>query len=165
MFTRILVPTDFSQPTDAALAYAKDIASRFGASLHLVHVLEDPVVTGVFGAPTYVPESPGASAALRADAEFRLGARLNDVTSARLCITSEVLYGPNAPTIVNRARELAIDLIVMGTHGRTGMAHALMGSVAERVVRFASCPVLTVHARAEAVASQVPATEQVPALA
>jgi glycine betaine transporter len=165
MFTRILVPTDFSEPSDAALDYAKEIASRFGASLHLVHVMEDPVVTGVFGAPTYVPDSPGASAALRADAEFRLTQRLNAATRAGFCVTSEVLYGPNAPTIVKRARELAIDLIVMGTHGRTGMAHAIMGSVAERVVRFAFCPVLTVHARVEAVAVQLPETEQVPALA
>lgn len=165
MFARILVPTDFSEPSDAALDYAKSIAARFGASLHLVHVMEDPVVTGVFGAPTYVPESPGASAAIRADAEFRLDQRVNEVTRAGLCVTSEMLFGPNAPTIVNRARELAIDLIVMGTHGRTGVAHAIMGSVAERVVRFASCPVLTVHVRAETVAAEVPETEQVPVLA
>jgi nucleotide-binding universal stress UspA family protein len=156
MFTRILVPTDFSEPSDAALLYATELAARFGATIHLVHVVEDPIVTGAFGVEAYAPESPGMSAALRADAEFRLNERLNDITRAGVRATCEVLNGPSAPTIVNAAGELAIDLIVMGTHGRMGMAHAIMGSVAERVVRVAPCPVLTVHMKPQPQVSAVP---------
>jgi nucleotide-binding universal stress UspA family protein len=146
MFTRILVPTDFSEPSEAALEYAKGLAARFGASLRLVHVVEDPIVTGAFGAETYVPEPIGFSAALRADAEQRLATLLTPADLGTLRATTEVLSGPSASTIVNAARELGVDLIVMGTHGRTGVVHALMGSVTERVVRSAPCPVLTVHA-------------------
>jgi nucleotide-binding universal stress UspA family protein len=159
MFTRILVPTDFSEPSDAALEYAKELAARFGASLHLLHVVEEPFVVGI-AAERYVPESPEITATLRADAEFRLAERLTEAERAKLRATSEVLTGPSAPTIVNAARDLAIDLIVMGTHGRTGIAHAIMGSVAERVVRAAQCPVLTVHTRPQTRAFAVPIEER-----
>jgi nucleotide-binding universal stress UspA family protein len=151
MFTRILVPTDFSEPSDAALEYARGLATRFGASLHLVHVVADPVVTAIYGLEAYVPESPNLSTELRVEAELRLSERLTEADRTRLRATSAVLHGPIAPTIVSNAGELAIDLIVMGTHGRIGVAHAIMGSVAERVVRTATCPVLTVHSRPEPV--------------
>ena len=159
MFTRILVPMDFGDPSHAAFEYAKDLAASYGTSLHLVHVLEDPIVTGAFGAETYVPESPGTVAALRADAESRLDEFQAEAHHAGLRVTSEVLNGPAAPTIVKAAGELAIDLIVMGTHGRTGIRHAVMGSIAERVVRLAPCPVLTVHASPQAQLTAVPITE------
>ena len=160
MFTRILVPTDFSEPSDAAILYATELASRFGATIHLIHVVESPIVTGAFGVEAYSPESPGVFAALRADAEFKLSERLNGVRRAGVSATCEVLDGPTAPTIVSAAGELAIDLIVMGTHGRVGMAHAIMGSVAERVVRVASCPVLTVHVKPQRQPCAVPAVER-----
>ena len=154
MFTRILVPTDFSEPSDAALEYAKALATRFGASLHLIHVVEDALVTGVFGGEAYIPESMGVVEGMREDAEHRLNARLTPLERNRLRATVGVLNGPNAPTILNTAREWGIDLIVMGTHGRTGVVHALMGSVAERVVRSAPCPVLTVHAQMPSVVTK-----------
>ena len=143
--TRILVPTDFSVAADAALDFAKTIAATFGASLHLVHVFEDPFVPGAFGVDTYAPIPPATRAALFDDAKARLGHRLPPADQARFHGTTEIVTGISAPAIVEYARENSIDLIVMGTHGRTGMAHLFIGSVAERVVRTAECPVLTVH--------------------
>ncbi len=152
MFTNILVPTDFSAPSDAALEYAKALAMRFNASLHLIHVVEYPIVTGAFGTETYVAEPPGFAAAMKRDAEHHLAARLTTSERSWLRATTEILTGPAAPTIVGAAGDLGVNLIVMGTHGRTGIAHAVMGSVAERVVRLAPCPVLTVHAMPAATA-------------
>jgi nucleotide-binding universal stress UspA family protein len=142
---RILVPTDFSAPSDAALDFAKTIATTFGASLHLLHVFEDPFVTGAFAAEAYAPMPPATRAALLADARARLKHRLTQDEQARFDASAELVTGVSAMAIVEYARDHEIDLIVMGTHGRTGMAHLLIGSVAERVVRLAPCPVLTVH--------------------
>ena len=157
MITRILVPTDFSEPSDAALAYAKALAAQFSASINLIHVLEDSVATGVFGTETYVPEAPEYSTALRADAEERLATRLTPAERAKFNARTELVFGPSAQAIVDYARDRGIDLIVMGTHGRTGIAHALMGSVTERVVRTAHCPVLTTHAMLEPAMQAAPA--------
>ena len=143
--TRILVPTDFSATSDAALDFAKTIATTFGASLHLLHVFEDPFVPGAFAVDTYAPLSPDMRASLLDDAASRLAHRLPPADKGRFNGTTEIVAGVGAIAIVNYARDHDIDLIVMGTHGRTGMAHLLIGSVAERVVRTASCPVLTVH--------------------
>ena len=143
--TRILVPTDFSETSDAALAFAKTVAASFGASLHLLHVFEDPFVTGAFAAEAYVPMAPATREALLKDAVTRLNQRLTPEERARFQATTEVVTGVSATAIVEYAQDYGIDLIVMGTHGRTGMSHLLIGSVAERVVRIAACPVLTVH--------------------
>ena len=141
---RILVPTDFSAASDAALDFAKTVAATFGASLHLLHVFEDPYVTGAF-TDASAPLPPSTRAALLDDASKRLAHRLPGDERTRYSATTEIVSGASAPSIVEYAQDHAIDLIVMGTHGRTGMAHLLIGSVAERVVRTASCPVLTVH--------------------
>lgn len=151
-FTRILVPTDFSEPSDAALDYAKTLAEKFGASLHLLHVFEDPFVTGAFAAEMYVPVPPETRDALIADARKNLVERVPEGDSARFFATTEVVTGLSARAIVDYTVANDIDLIVMGTHGRGGLAHLFMGSVAERVVRTAPCPVLTVHSPAVAAA-------------
>jgi nucleotide-binding universal stress UspA family protein len=143
--TRVLVPTDFSETSDAALDFARTIAETFGASLHLLHVFEDPFVTGPFAVETYAPAPPATRAAMLDDAARRLAHRLPPADKGHFNGTTEIVTGISAPAIVEYAREHDIDLIVIGTHGRTGMAHLLLGSVAERVVRTASCPVLTVH--------------------
>jgi nucleotide-binding universal stress UspA family protein len=156
MFTRILVPTDFSEPSDAALAYARTLASKFGASLHLFHVVEDQFVTGPFGAEMYVPHPPGTLTYLQAEAQGKLTSRLTADDRATLRATTEIIVGTAARTIVEYAADNGYDLIVMGTHGRTGLAHVLVGSVAEHVVRSAHCPVLTVHTRLEPAPLQVP---------
>jgi nucleotide-binding universal stress UspA family protein len=139
--TRILVPTDFSATADAALEYAFVLAERFGASLQLLHVLDDPFVADGMAAEAYISEAPTLRTAMLKDARERLHHR----AAARPAIETEVLFGHGARTIAEYAAERGVDLIVMGTHGRTGFAHLLLGSVAERLVRTAPCPVLTVR--------------------
>ena len=150
-FTRILVPTDFSAPSAAALAAAKDLATRFGASLHLVHVLEDPYAVAAYSADAlgYLP--PGIKESWQHEAEKHLNALLTPAERAQFMATTTVLFsGSAAREIVEHAQNNHIDLIVMGTHGRGGVAHLLLGSVTERVVRIATCPVLTVRGTATA---------------
>jgi nucleotide-binding universal stress UspA family protein len=141
---RILVPTDFSEPADEALDHALFLAQALGATISLAHVFQDPYAAA-FVSEQYVP----MPAALREEAldevRHHLAARV--ARSGRRDMTTEILSGPAAQAIVERGRDA--DLIVMGTHGRHGMAHLLMGSVAERVVRLAPCPVLTVRGGAD----------------
>jgi nucleotide-binding universal stress UspA family protein len=141
---RILVPTDFSATADAALDYAYLVADRFGASIQLLHVLDDPFVSEGMTAEAYISEAPVLRSALLSDARSRLAHR-SATREPAVRIDGEVLFGHGAKTIAEYARERATDLVVMGTHGRTGIAHFMLGSVAERLVRIAPCPVLTVH--------------------
>ena len=144
MFKRILVPTDFSPPSDAALEYARSVAARYGASLHLLHVAEDPY-RAFYSADVFVPEIEGLREEVLSDTEKRLKNQLRPSDVAELHATAESIIGTPAGSIVEYAGGHNVDLIVMGTHGRGGMSHLLMGSVAERVVRTATCPVLTVR--------------------
>jgi nucleotide-binding universal stress UspA family protein len=145
---RILVPTDFSPPSDRALEHARVLARRSGASIHLLHVLEDLVDTASFGTEVFVPDAPEIHAARLQAARERLTARAN-AAAGDPPVTTEVVVGAGARTIVRYAAEQPFDLIVMGTHGRTGLAHLIMGSVAEAVVRTANCPVFSTHDAAE----------------
>jgi nucleotide-binding universal stress UspA family protein len=166
MFKRILVPTDFSAPSDAALEYARSVATRFGASLHLLHVVEDPY-RAVYSAEVYVPEIEGLREEILGNALGRLHDRLTPQDVSQLDATTDAVIGTPAWSIVEYAGGRDIDLIVMGTHGRSGMSHLLMGSVAEQVVRTAPCPVLTVRqANKAATAGARPeaATEVLPVL-
>ena len=142
--TRILVPTDFSATSDAALVYAKGVAGLFGASLHLVHAFEDPFTTAAFAA-----EAGAAPLSLREELrqEFkaRLDERLTREERVRFRGSAEIVTGAPTKAIVEYAAAIGADLIVMGTHGRGQVAHALLGSVAERVVRTAPCAVLTLR--------------------
>jgi len=147
--TRILVPTDFSPTADAALEYAWVLAERFGASLQLLHVLDDPFVADGMAAEAYISEAPALRTAMLDDARDRLRHRATLRGAAGTPIETEVLFGHGARTIAEYAADRNADLIVMGTHGRTGFAHLLLGSVAERLVRTAPCPVLTVRHPAE----------------
>ncbi|MGH8650075.1 MAG: universal stress protein, partial [Burkholderiales bacterium] len=142
-FRRILVPTDFGAASDAALDCARLYAARFGASLHLLHVLEDVHVEGALGSEVFVTESPEARSVRLKNARERLKHRIPPGDRVRLRATTEVVFGAPAQMIGDYAADNAFDLIVMGTHGRKGMAHLLVGSVAERVVRTAACPVMT----------------------
>ena len=142
---RILVPTDFSETSDGALEYAYQLAEQFGASLQLLHVLDDPFVTEGLAAEAYMTEAPVLRTAMLRDAQEKLARRAVARKPGALTIDTEVLFGHGAKTIAEYAATTAADLIVMGTHGRTGMAHLLLGSVAERVVRMATCPVFTVR--------------------
>lgn len=144
--SRILVPTDFSADGDAAFDYALGLSRPFNASVHLLHVVEDPLAAGVWSSEIYTAEIAGLQVNLVRDAEERL----RHSAPADGGVTTEVRTGNAAKQILEAARERQADLVVMGTRGRTGLAHVVMGSVAERVVRLAPCPVLIVKAdRAE----------------
>ena len=139
--SRILVATDFSASADTAEAYALKLADQVGATVRLVHVFEDPDALSGYS-EMYVPMPPEQRAEILADIRRQLTARAS--ASGHGSITTDVLTGAAAQAIVKGATAEHCDLIVMGTHGRHGMAHLLMGSVAERVVRTAVCPVLVV---------------------
>jgi nucleotide-binding universal stress UspA family protein len=140
----ILVATDFSEPSDAALAYGRELAVLFGATLHVLHVAQN-IYFNAIGADGYVAISQDVQQQIEDDARLRLH---------RLVIDSDKSGPPTIPVIVTAtapalaivdyAKDHGIDVIVMGTHGRGAFAHLVLGSVAERVVRFAPCPVLTV---------------------
>jgi nucleotide-binding universal stress UspA family protein len=137
-FRRILVPTDFSAPSDVALDCARRIAAGFAASVHLLHVLAEGSASD---SELFDSEPPEARSMRLTDARDRLRRRITPDDRVRLRATTEVIFGSPAQIIVDFAADNHFDLIVMGTHGRTGMAHLLVGSVAERVVRTAGCPV------------------------
>lgn len=140
--THILVATDFSDSADEALTYALTLADQVGATARLVHVFDDPGAIGLYS-EGYVPMPAETRAEILAEIRRQLTARA--AATGRKDLPSEVLTGAPARTIVDAARQHQCDLIVMGTHGRHGMAHLLLGSVAERVVRTAACPVLVVR--------------------
>lgn len=150
-FTRILVPTDFSTPSDAALDCARAIAARCGGRFHLLHILEDRPEAPPPVSELVEPESRERRAARLQEATGRLAERLTSDDVTRLHATAGAIADGAARTIIDYAADHGFDLIVMGTHGRSGLSHLLLGSVAERVVRGATCPVITVrHARAGA---------------
>lgn len=162
-FGHMLVPTDFSEPANHALSYAMDEAILHRAKVTLLHVQAVDARTGVY----YVTGAP--SSGLEAGFDVVAGGRLamspvSDPTVVRQDYSDEALtrlrdlvpeafrgtwevevaVGRPADTIVRFARERKVDLIVMATHGRTGLGHMVLGSVAEKVVQLAPCPVLTV---------------------
>ena len=148
-FNRILVPVDFSAHSDLALRYATTLADRFGATVEVLHVVEDPFVSGAWSAETLAPNIPELLADLVTAARGKLAdlkaAALNQGVHFTTAVMTTVLTGRPADSICDYAITEKFDLIVMGTHGRRGLSHALMGSVAERVVRMSPCPVLTVR--------------------
>jgi nucleotide-binding universal stress UspA family protein len=140
----ILVATDFGEASDAALAYGRELARTFGATLHVLHVADDVYVR--LGGDAYVGVLPDLQRDVEETARKRLDALLVDNDSTPLSVKRAVLTSSSsAAAVVQYATDMSIDLIVVGTHGRGAVAHLLMGSVAERVVRTAPCPVLTVR--------------------
>jgi nucleotide-binding universal stress UspA family protein len=144
--TRILVPVDFSPHAEEAFRYATTLAGRLGARVRLLHVVEDPFITGAWSPEIYVPNMMELLQELIAGAEGQLATLKQSAAARGVTVETAAITGRPAHTIVEHAKEGGFDLIVMGTHGRTGLAHVMMGSVAERVVRKAPCPVLTVRA-------------------
>ena len=139
---RILFPTDFSEHADYAWPYALQFAQEFGAQVHLLHVVARPPRVSESYAMNFDPEK--FTQALTQEASATL-ARLHQIAQDRNVESqTAVRVGIDFHEIIDYARTNQIDLIVMATHGRTGLAHALVGSVAEKVVRKAPCPVLTI---------------------
>jgi nucleotide-binding universal stress UspA family protein len=140
----ILVPIDFSKHSEVALSYAVALAEKFGAELLLLHVVQDLALfipDAVAVAPPIAPPVEQFITAAR-EALERV-TQLNDLKS--LTVHREVREGTPFYEIIRFAKEKTVDLIVMGTHGHTGLTHVLLGSVTEKVVRKAPCPVLTVR--------------------
>jgi nucleotide-binding universal stress UspA family protein len=140
--TTILVPTDFSPTSKEALEYGRMLAERFGASLHLVHVCEQPAMSAAWS-EGYSLTLSEMQDEIRKEAQQRLASMI--APTWIVPVTTEVLTGSPALSIVEAARERGVSLIVMGTHGYSGLTRLVLGSVAERVVRTAPCPVLTVR--------------------
>ena len=137
----ILLPTDFSEPSLHATQYAVELAKRFGARLYVLNVIEDPVI--------YMPMFESFPLPSREEFETYAQTRLDNwiLPDDAEDIEVETLWVHGRPfvEIVRAAREYDADLIVVGTHGRSAPAQLLLGSVAEKIVRKAPCPVLTVR--------------------
>ncbi len=141
----ILAPTDFSEHAQVAVRYACSLAARFDAELHLLHIMPDIVM----------PVGPDPSLITAVPPEFYVETEARSrealVRSLDSCdvpptrTKHEVRWGDAVDGIVNYSAEQEIELIVISTHGRTGLSHVLLGSVAERIVREAPCPVLTIR--------------------
>jgi len=148
---RILFPTDFSRCADQALTHALYLAERYQAELHLLHAIvlheDDP------HNPAYhFPDIEEIYARLKENADARMINALEDLRVHELKIErAQLRYIAPAPAILHYADEKDIDLIVMGTHGRRGLGHMFLGSVAEETVRLSPCPVLTIREHKEPV--------------
>ena len=144
----VLVTIDFDQHTETVLNYARTLARMFGGRLHVLDVTEN----------TFLRRTAMDPHALQASAIDQVYQRLTDADRRDLDALAVVrISDAPADEIVGYARDEGIDLIVMGTHGRKAVAHLLLGSVAERVVRTAPCPVLTVREPANAVPAETAA--------
>ncbi len=142
-FKKILVPVDFSPHSQEAIRYAADLAQKYEGSITLTHVYQPIAYSVPDGLVFFTPNQLGE---LLEELNKRLEQTRAEAEQAGATkVDSKMLQGVPSDEIAALAREGGFDLIVMGTHGRTGLRHALLGSVAERVVRSAPCPVLTVH--------------------
>jgi nucleotide-binding universal stress UspA family protein len=142
---KVLVATDFSEPSQAALAYGRELARNFGASLTVLHVV-DNILARAYGSDGIVMADSELQGEIEGAAQQQVDVLLLDEDRNTLrAIGVTVTSNAPAAAIVTYAREAGTDLLVLGTHGRGAVAHLLMGSVAERVVRTAPCPVLTVR--------------------
>jgi nucleotide-binding universal stress UspA family protein len=139
---RILVPSDFSECSDAAVRYGLELARKFNAQLHLLHVIQDPA-TQPWAAEGFAVPLLEVVDQWQKDAQERLARSIPPEDRATAIVISTI--ASPFPEILRYAADNGIDLIVMGTHGRGGVSHVLLGSIAEKVVRRAPCPVLTVR--------------------
>jgi len=140
---RILVPLDFSTPSLKALRYARAFAHQFKAGLVLLHVTEPVVFPSELGYAPLATETLERS--FQEDAQAKLSAIALEPTATALPVETVLRVGRPFHEIVSAAAELNTDLIIIATHGFTGLTHVLLGSTAERVVRHAPCPVLVVR--------------------
>ena len=143
----ILAPTDFTHHSEAALRYACGLAERLGARLCLMHAVPnafEPVGPEPMLIPVLGPEDLSV---IEADAHQSLKSALRPEWGTPAAVDYQVRSGEPVATVADLAREIAADLIVLATHGRTGLSHALLGSAAERMLRESPCPVLIVRDR------------------
>jgi nucleotide-binding universal stress UspA family protein len=139
----ILVATDFGNPSAAVLTYGRELARTFGATLHVLHVADN--VMAAVGADYWGANFPEMQQEVEDLAMQRLEAMVTAAHDDAVQVKPVVRSGSAAAVIVDYAQHEQIGLVVIGTHGRSGISRVLIGSVAERVVRMAPCPVLTVR--------------------
>jgi len=139
----VFCPTDFSDPSSEALKIAGELASKVGARLLLVHVV--PVLPALPSDPNYVLKVPEYERLLHQDADEKLAHLAREMAKAGIQTRTMVGHGDAANEIVRIAELEKADLIVIATHGTTGWRRFVFGSVAEKVVRLAKCPVLTIR--------------------
>jgi nucleotide-binding universal stress UspA family protein len=144
---KILVPIDFSVHSKNALRYAVPMAEQFGASLHLVYVVEPTVYPADLGFGQVV--LPGVEDELRDKGSEELQNLIKKEIGKRVSATSNVRTGKPHQEILAEAAEQNVGMIIVATHGHTGMEHILFGSTAYRIVRSAHCPVLTIRPQVE----------------
>ncbi len=147
-FTKILSATDFSEDSALALSFAEELARRFNAEIIVLHV--DQPLAPVMATPELGPAMDVGAMSRIAEEQRLLAQRELDKIVTRLRdsgLKAKSLLKVGSPflEVIHTAQAEGVDLIVMGTHGRTGLAHVLLGSVAERVVQKAHCPVLTIR--------------------
>jgi nucleotide-binding universal stress UspA family protein len=140
---KILIGTDFSDASDAAFATAIDLAKLLGATLDIVHVLDLALEAFPFGLAYYEKQQEEVDAWV----DRALVERAERARAAGVVCQTDALDGHPAAEIVRHAKKTGADLVVVGTHGRTGIAHVLLGSVAERVLQRSVCPVLAIPLR------------------
>lgn len=140
---RILVPIDFSDCAKKALRYAIPLAKEHGAAITLLHVVPPDYAVGAYGGIDYVSLQTDVGIAR----ERELAALAIDEVHGGISTDTVVRSGPPAIEIIDAAKALSADIIVISTHGRTGLKHMLLGSVTEHVVCRAPCPVLVVRER------------------
>jgi universal stress protein A len=143
---KILAPTDFSPYSTQALDYAALIAKSFKAEITLMHIIESPTYS-ITDTLIWVDHSE----ALKTTASALLENLSKELAKKGLSVATYLVTGIPYREIVKKSQQDKVDLIVMGTHGRTGMEHLLLGSVAEKVLRLAPCPVLTVPVKKGAI--------------
>ena len=140
----ILVPTDFSKHADRAFVIAIQFAQTFGAQIHLLHIYDIADRATVY--EVVFPDD--VDAGVRKTAIRKLEARMEQAKAAGIESSTHLVFGTPSQAIIQHAKESKADLIVMGTRGHSGIKNLLLGSVTERTLRLASCPVLTVGAEA-----------------
>lgn len=147
MFKKILCPVDFSEFTDQILTYAVNIAKRFDSELHLIHVI--PNLNYFTPYESFL--TPENLVAIERNIEGEVGKDFDKITKKLdLPFKRIIKTGVTFVEIIDYIKDQGVDLVVMGTHGRSGIEHILIGSVAEKVVRKSPCPVLTVRPKDKA---------------
>lgn len=144
----IVVPTDFSKISFSAFEYARNMAERMNAEIHLIHVMEKtpPPLAGQYSGTTEEEKLISMEKELRS----RLSETAETLSEdSNIRIVEVFRIGTDYEEIVNYSKEINSDLIVIATHGRTGIFHTLLGSVAEKVIRFSKCPVLVISPQEE----------------
>ena len=147
-FKNIIVPVDFSKLSYSALEYAKDLAEMRDATIHLIYVLDNNLPFGSKRDTEFSQEELMKSIEEKAEKDLKeIANEIKEESSIRVV---EILRkGIDFEEIINYSKEVAGDMIVIATHGRTGIFHTLLGSVAEKVIRYAKCPVLVITPKEE----------------